>query len=191
MAVLFIAQGAYFLAAIQVIVYAGAIVVLFLFVIMLLGVDQVERDYVNRRWLTYVGGASAFSVGALTAVVAFRGGDAAASSEPASGADVDQIGRLLFTDYVYVFEITGVLLTIAVVGAVLLSRRAMGDAWDEDLYPEPEGDDAIAVLTPAPSVDAQFAADADAPIQDGVGVEAGSGGDGAPVGEAAAGEDQS
>lgn len=150
MAVIFIAQGAYFLAAIQVIVYAGAIVILFLFVIMLLGVDEVDPLYVNRRWLTGAGLIAAAGVFGLTTTITFLADRVGSPSNPADAVtpDINRIGEVLFTDYLYVFEITGVLLTIAVVGAVLLSRRAMAPPWDDDTYPQPEGSSAI-----EPSID--------------------------------------
>jgi NADH-quinone oxidoreductase subunit J len=130
-AVLFIAQEAYFLAAIQVVVYAGAIVILFLFVIMLLGVDRAERmgsePIVGQRPLAFLAGAGILGL-ALTVLLA---GGSTATGQPSLLApldpdvpDVNRLGRMLFTDYVFAFEITAVLLTIAVVGAVVLSRRA-------------------------------------------------------------------
>jgi len=141
-AVLFIAQEAYFLAAIQVIVYAGAIVILFLFVIMLLGVDRataLKRDPIlGQRPLAVLTGAGLLGLG-LTALLA---GASRVTGERSSLApldpdvpDVDRLGRVLFTDYVFAFEITAVLLTIAVVGAVVLSRRAKKPI-DLDEFPE-------------------------------------------------------
>ncbi len=128
-AVLFIAQDAHFLAAVQVIVYAGAIVVLFLFVIMLLGVDRVDDirtdPLVAQRPLAVVAGAGFFALvvasierGSQT-VTGARAAVAADGSEP----DVNRLAKSLFTDYVFAFEVTSVLLVIAVVGAVVLARR--------------------------------------------------------------------
>jgi NADH-quinone oxidoreductase subunit J len=133
-AVLFVAQGAHFLAAVQVIVYAGAIVVLFLFVIMLLGVDraeQLETDSLAGQRPAAAGVAVAgvallvllavrgvqVTTGATSDVAALKGGT----------PNIQLLGRALFTDYVFAFEVTSVLLVIAVVGAVVLARRAPDD----------------------------------------------------------------
>jgi NADH-quinone oxidoreductase subunit J len=128
-AVLFIAQEAHFLAAVQVIVYAGAIVVLFLFVIMLLGVDQSEdlgnEPLVGQRPAAVVVGLLLGGVLAGTlAAATITGLQAAGGEVEESTPNITQIGRLLFTDYLFAFEITSVLLVIGVVGAVLLARRS-------------------------------------------------------------------
>ena len=140
-AVLFIAQEAYFLAAIQVIVYAGAIVILFLFVIMLLGVDRVRSlahdPLVGQRPAAIAVGAAILGL-SLTALLAgasrVTGQRSMLESLDPDVADVDRLGHVLFTDYVFAFEITAILLTIAVVGAVVLSRRPRGDIIDEDEF---------------------------------------------------------
>ena len=128
-AVLFVALDAHFLAAVQVIVYAGAIVVLFLFVIMLLGVDRAE----NLRTEPLAGqrpaaGVVAVLTVALLALLAVRGAQvslgARSTTGPAEGG-FDNVGALaeaLFTDYVFAFEATSALLVIGVVGAVLMAR---------------------------------------------------------------------
>ncbi|MBI2710433.1 MAG: NADH-quinone oxidoreductase subunit J [Actinobacteria bacterium] len=136
-AVLFIAQDAQFLAAVQVIVYAGAIVVVFLFVIMLLGVDRSEdleeEPLRGQRPAALVAG---IVIGAgLIAVVAtgtITGAHGAGAAVRADMPNVEQLGRLLFTDYVFPFEVTSVLLVIAVVGAVLMARSRRVDQVDED-----------------------------------------------------------
>ncbi|MPY95386.1 MAG: hypothetical protein GEV08_20725 [Acidimicrobiia bacterium] len=129
-AVLFVAQDAHFLAAVQVIVYAGAIVVLFLFVIMLLGVDEAENlavePLVGQRPLALVAGLA--TVGLLLTLLVARG-ESLSAERSVSGApdgttaNITEIGRVLFTDYVFAFEVTAILLTISVVGAVVLARR--------------------------------------------------------------------
>lgn len=141
-AVLFILQEAHFLAAIQVIVYAGAIVILFLFVIMLLGVDRAEQISIEpiagQRPIAAVIGAALIGIG-LTVIVATTDAVTGARSTTAAladdGADVVQLGDHLFTDYVFGVELTAVLLTIAVVGAVVLARRPSGELAP---IPEPE-----------------------------------------------------
>jgi NADH-quinone oxidoreductase subunit J len=132
-AVLFVAQNANFLAAVQVIVYAGAIVVLFLFVIMLLGVDRDEDvraeplGDVHRIAATVIGvGVFALPVLALQSTGFEVTGEIRGTGERVSeaGSDLAALGESLFTDYLYAFEITSVLLVIAIVGAVMLARRA-------------------------------------------------------------------
>jgi len=131
-AVLFVAQDAQFLAAVQVIVYAGAIVVLFLFVIMLLGVDRSDdlrvEPIVAQRPLALLAGVGVLAA-SLVAVLSAGGSTATrtvrstAVAIPTDEPDITSLGRLLFTDHVLAFEITAILLTVAVVGAVVLARR--------------------------------------------------------------------
>lgn len=139
MAVLFVAQGAHFLAAVQVIVYAGAIVVLFLFVIMLLGVDTAENlavePLVGQR---PAAGVVALSSVGLLAVLAVRAVQVSTGARSVSlpvddgRSNIATLAEVLFTDYVFAFEVTSVLLVIAVVGAVVMARRPR---------PDPEGDE--------------------------------------------------
>ncbi|MCQ3811902.1 MAG: NADH-quinone oxidoreductase subunit J [Acidimicrobiia bacterium] len=141
MAVLFLNLEAHFLAAVQIIVYAGAIVVLFLFVIMLLGVDRLEdlsvEPITGQRVLAAIVGLGTFGL----AVVFLLTSDIGARSVGTLTRDITDIGQysnlrqiadVLFTDYVYAFEATAALLTISVVGAVVMSRRmARGDEAQE------------------------------------------------------------
>jgi NADH-quinone oxidoreductase subunit J len=133
-AVLFVAQGADFLAAVQVIVYAGAIVVLFLFVIMLLGVDKAEAVEVEplggqRPAAIAVAGLSLVLVALLgiRASQVSEGVHSATGTLTNGGSNIVSVGRALFTDYVFAFELTSTLLVIAVVGAVVLARRPARD----------------------------------------------------------------
>ena len=143
-AVLFVAQDAHFLAAVQVIVYAGAIVVLFLFVIMLLGVDQSEdldtEPLGGQRPMAAAAGLGLLGVALVTLFITHRDFDTVALgakssvgqlSGPASD-NVRKLGQALFTDYLFAFEITSVLLVIAVVAAVVLARRAATAQVEED-----------------------------------------------------------
>lgn len=129
-AVLFVAQDAQFLAAVQVIVYAGAIVVLFLFVIMLLGVDASEDLRVEplriQRPLAAVVGLGL--VGVLSAAIIDARSTLPTRPAPSLPGDphdenIRLLARDLFHDSVFAFELTSVLLVIAVVGTVLLARR--------------------------------------------------------------------
>ena len=129
-AVHFVAMEAHFLAAVQVIVYAGAIVVLFLFVIMLLGVDKAEdlrtEPMLRQRYLGPVVGIGVLGlVGAAILVARDRTivKNAEGLNTLGHDANVKQLARSLFSDYVFAFELTSVLLVIAVVGTVLLARR--------------------------------------------------------------------
>jgi NADH-quinone oxidoreductase subunit J len=137
-AVLFVEQGAHFLAAVQVIVYAGAIVVLFLFVIMLLGVDKAEDlrtdSLTGQRPAAAVIGVLAVALLLLLAVRGVQVTTGIHSSTAALTGDtsnIEQLGKALFTDYVFAFEITSALLVIAVVGAVVLARRAPREVHPE------------------------------------------------------------
>ena len=135
-AVNFVALEANFLAAVQVIVYAGAIVVLFLFVIMLLGVDNAENLSIEpfkvQRPIAAVVGVGVFTL-VVTAVVVSRDATSAVQGTGLEvlGADggVDHDGNIralardLFSDHVLAFELTSVLLVIAVVGTVILARK--------------------------------------------------------------------
>ncbi|MEO6627307.1 MAG: NADH-quinone oxidoreductase subunit J [Aquihabitans sp.] len=142
-AVLFIAQDAEFLAAVQIIVYAGAIVVLFLFVIMLIGVDSTEdirvEPLAGQRPLALITGL--LLGGGMIAVVtlgAITGKPSSTAKVDAATPNVEAIGRVLFTDYLWAFEITSVLLVIAVVGAVALARHrdvAFDDTHPGDVIP--------------------------------------------------------
>ncbi|MGI9118767.1 MAG: NADH-quinone oxidoreductase subunit J [Acidimicrobiales bacterium] len=129
-AVLFVAEDAHFLAAVQVIVYAGAIVVLFLFVIMLLGVDTAENlatePLGGQRPAAGVVAVASVGLLALLAVRAVEVSTGAQSvTAPLDGdrSNVAVLAKALFTDYVFAFEVTSVLLVIAVVGAVVMARR--------------------------------------------------------------------
>ena len=120
---------AQFVAAVQVIVYAGAIMVLFLFVLMLLGVERRERPEALTETIRGQRPAAVLlTLGLLVAIVgALLGGvfDAAPASLAAAneGGNVQAVGRLLFTRYTFAFEIAGVLLVVAAVGALVLGKR--------------------------------------------------------------------
>ena len=129
-AVAFIAQSADFLAAVQIIVYAGAIVVLFLFVIMFLGVDRREHIHfeplVGQRAFAAVG--VAITIGGLITLMARSHWVSGASSvttklTKVGSGNVKELGTAVFTTYLFAFEATAALLIIAVVGDVLLARR--------------------------------------------------------------------
>jgi len=128
-AVLFVAQAAHFLAAVQVIVYAGAIVVLFLFVIMLLGIDKSENLRIDplkgqRPFGVLAGLLVLGGVLLLARTTWVSGAMSVAGPISGEGSNVEKLARSLFTRYILAFEATSVLLVIAVVGAVALARRS-------------------------------------------------------------------
>lgn len=129
---LFLALHAQFLAAIQLIVYAGAIVVLFLFVIMLIG-PSASTPSDKRGLPSRVVGAAAFGLSGIAAMgLLVRAGLAAAEANPGAGTEpplppndfgtIDTLGRLLFTQGLVPFELSSALLMVAIIGAVAVAR---------------------------------------------------------------------
>lgn len=130
MAVLFIVQGAYFLSVVQIIVYTGAVVVLFLFVIMLLGIDRpdVGEDKLYRQKPVAVG--VGLLVFVLTVALAGLGvwkvgapGRDTAKAIADAGGNVEALSRSLFTRYLLPFELTSFIVVVAVVGGIVLAKR--------------------------------------------------------------------
>ena len=132
LALAFLLQGAFFVAAIQIIVYAGAIMVLFLFVVMLLGVDQQEALTEPLRGQRPL----AIGLGALLAAeilwVAYKGADLVAGGSDRAESllalnrnpgNVKALARVLFSRYLLPFEVTSILLVVAIVGVMALARR--------------------------------------------------------------------
>lgn len=119
---LFVLLHAFFLAAVQILVYAGAVMVLFLFVIMLLDVEEEERRTLSRfGWITGVVAVGGFG---LILVLAIAGpGSLEPLSTPTLEGGVAALGRMLFNEYLLPFEMLSVLLLVAMVGVVLLSKR--------------------------------------------------------------------
>jgi NADH-quinone oxidoreductase subunit J len=130
--VMYVSQEAHFLAAVEVIVYAGAIVVLFLFVIMLLGVDKAEdlrvEPFKMQRPVAALVGGGVIGLVAFAAISSRdnigTAGKAVVDTSADSDSNIRSLARDLFSDHVLAFELTSVLLVIAVVATVLLARRA-------------------------------------------------------------------
>jgi len=122
MAGLFVLLHAFFLAAVQVLVYAGAVMVLFLFVIMLLDLKEEERRKVKKLGL----GTGLLSIGAIVGIfVKSLLGTRPGQNLPApttEGATIP-LGKMLFTNYLLPFEIVSILLLVAMVGVILLSKK--------------------------------------------------------------------
>jgi len=130
-AVLFVALEAHFLAAVQVIVYAGAIMVLFLFVIMLLNLgheyqQDLKISVFSVAWIATVSAGAGLAGWGLRGEAGFPATPTGAQEIEAAlmqyGA-VGAIARPLYTTYVVPFEITGILLLVAIVGALVLAKR--------------------------------------------------------------------
>ncbi|MFF7867365.1 NADH-quinone oxidoreductase subunit J [Streptomyces qaidamensis] len=125
LAVFYLANGAYFLGVVQIIVYTGAIMMLFLFVVMLVGVtaaDSLKETIKGQRWLAALCGLG-FGVLLVAGI-----GNASLSEfngigQANAGGNVEGLAALLFTKYVFAFEITGALLITAAVGAMVLTHR--------------------------------------------------------------------
>jgi NADH-quinone oxidoreductase subunit J len=131
LAVAFLLQGAYFVAAIQIIIYAGAIMVLFLFVVMLLGVDRREALDEPLRWQRPVALGLGVLLTAQVLYVAWQGldltftggGEEAIQEINTEDGNVLGIARVLFGRFLLPFEVTSVLLIVAIVGVMVLTRR--------------------------------------------------------------------
>jgi NADH-quinone oxidoreductase subunit J len=124
-AALFITLEAFFLAAVQVIVYAGAVMVLFLFVIMLLDVKEEARRKTSRAKVVAVvgvGGGAVFGATKIATLFPFAE-KTLHWGEGKGGGSAAELGKLLFTSYSPLFLATGVLLLVATVGVVVLCRR--------------------------------------------------------------------
>jgi len=122
LAILYVMLGAQLVAAFQVIVYAGAIMVLFIFVVMMLNLSKAqdwERIGAIRRWLGFAAAAGVF----LIVVTALRGSlGYNAALDPNMGS-VESVGNALFGRYMLPFEVASVLLLVAIVGVVSLVKR--------------------------------------------------------------------
>ncbi|MFJ2201571.1 NADH-quinone oxidoreductase subunit J [Streptomyces violaceusniger] len=125
LAVFYLANGAYFLGVVQIVVYAGAIMMLFLFVVMLVGVtaaDSLKETLKGQRWLAALCGLG-FGILLCAGI-----GNASLTTwnglgQANAGGNVEGLAALIFTKYVFAFEITGALLITAAVGAMVLTHR--------------------------------------------------------------------
>jgi NADH-quinone oxidoreductase subunit J len=125
---LYVLLDAPFVATIQIIVYAGAIMVLFLFVVMLLNAPHEETDFDERTHPMLRPGPMRFGAVLALALIAELAWALARSGSPSRFSStpvtsVAAIGRSLFTDYAFQFEVTSVLILVAMVGAVVMARR--------------------------------------------------------------------
>jgi NADH-quinone oxidoreductase subunit J len=129
-AALYVLLGAEFLAAIQILVYAGGIVVLYLFVVMLVNLKRPPEAHSDPHRLTKLGfGLAAMVLLELGAIALYGYGQpaapvAAAAVMPVSG-NTEQVGWLLYTSYLIPFEIASMLLLVAMIGAIVLAKREL------------------------------------------------------------------
>ena len=126
---LFVLLGAEFLAKLLIVVYVGAVAVLFLFVVMMLDIDFAALRSGFARYLPVggiVAGALAIEMVLIAATVASRGaakGNATPSASGDAPTNIEAIGRVLYTDYVYFFQAAGLVLLVAMIGAIVLTLR--------------------------------------------------------------------
>lgn len=131
LAVLYILLNAEFVAAIQIMVYAGAIMVLFIFVIMLLNLNKNDEDgkdkLIFQKPTAILIGLVLFAVIGIVALKAAYQGIKGEYTPESIGAigNTQLVGKLLFTDYVFPFEIASVLLFAAIIGAIVLAKKGL------------------------------------------------------------------
>ncbi|MGW7203848.1 NADH-quinone oxidoreductase subunit J [Streptomyces sp. NPDC054837] len=125
LAVFYLANGAYFLGVVQIIVYTGAIMMLFLFVVMLVGVtaaDSLKETIKGQRWLALLCGLG-FGILLVAGIGNASLTEFNGMAQANANGNVEGIATFIFTKYVFAFEITGALLITATVGAMLLTHR--------------------------------------------------------------------
>jgi NADH-quinone oxidoreductase subunit J len=126
---LFVLLGAEFLAMLLVVVYVGAVAVLFLFVVMMLDVDFVKlrEGYARYLPLAMIVAGILLAEMIIISLAVVSGGAAADAVGPVAAtaemSNVEAIGRVLYTDYVYIFQAAGIVLLIAMIGAIVLTLR--------------------------------------------------------------------
>ena len=132
-AVMYVSLGAEFVAVIQILVYAGGIVVLYLFVVMLVNLKRAPEQHADTRRLGVQGmllagvvllelvGIGVYAAARDSAPIVAR----AAVDIPVQGGNTEQLGWVLYTDYLIPFELASILLLVAMVGAIVLAKRSL------------------------------------------------------------------
>ncbi|HEY0510490.1 MAG TPA: NADH-quinone oxidoreductase subunit J [Thermoanaerobaculia bacterium] len=157
-AALFVLLGAPFLGAVQILVYAGAIVVLFLFVIMLLNLQKEETAHTDLGAQLWTAGLGAVVFLGMLGLLFWRAGSPAAPALSQEHVSLQGLATMLFGDYLLPFEIVGLLLLVAVIGATVAARRPgqSGSLEEEGIYAsgdEPRTDPLLSAPDPRrPSV---------------------------------------
>jgi len=134
---LFVLLGAEFLAMLLVVVYVGAVAVLFLFVVMMLDVDFVE---LKQGFLAYLPAGAVVALALLaelglvaSAAMSANGAPVALGAAPGGVTNAEAIGRVLYTDYLLVFQLAGVILFLAMIGAIVLTLRHRPGVRKQDI----------------------------------------------------------
>lgn len=136
---LFVLLGAEFLAMLLIVVYVGAVAVLFLFVVMMLDVDFVRLREGYARYLPIAGIVAAVLLAEMimVSITVATTGAAKSAMEPvalaAGTTNTESIGRVLYTDYVYFFQAAGIVLLVAMIGAIVLTLRPREGVRRQDL----------------------------------------------------------
>ncbi len=153
-AALFLIAGAEFLAMILVIVYVGAVAVLFLFVVMMLDVDFAALREGFQRYAPFgavVGGILFLELLFVFGVWSFAG-DAAGlrmSPTPEGVTNTEALGRIIYTDYIFLFQICGLILLVAMIGAIVLTLRDRPGTKRQDIAAQIARSSAVAMEQPA------------------------------------------
>lgn len=148
---LFVLLGAEFLAMLLVVVYVGAVAVLFLFVVMMLDVDFVRLREGYARYLPLAGIVAGVLLAEMimVSITVVQGGAAREAVAPVvagpDASNVETIGRVLYTDYVYFFQAAGIVLLIAMIGAIVLTLRHRPGVRRQDLAAQANRERAKAV----------------------------------------------
>ena len=137
---LFVLMGAEFLAMLLVVVYVGAVAVLFLFVVMMLDVDFAQLRQGFARYMPLgllIMAGFAFELGLVSYTVATKGAAKLSEAPSPNGgtglSNAEAIGRLLYTDYVYFFQAAGMVLLVAMIGAIVLTLRHRPGVKKQDI----------------------------------------------------------
>jgi NADH-quinone oxidoreductase subunit J len=123
MAGIYVLLVAHLVAFLQILVYAGAIMVLFLFVIMLLSLTDADLGVARLKAMQVLGGVAALAVLAVIVKAVLDQAGPGMPTVPADFGTVKAVGRVLFTQYILPFEATSILLLVAIVGAVVVAKQ--------------------------------------------------------------------
>lgn len=127
--------GAEYLAMLLIVVYVGAVAVLFLFVVMMLDVDFVELKQGFQNYLVSGGAIALVLLAEIGIVASSIGAPASGSPDPTAGSDTnaEAIGAVLYTDYLLLFQLAGIILLIAMIGAIVLTLRGRPRALRQNI----------------------------------------------------------
>jgi NADH-quinone oxidoreductase subunit J len=153
-AALFLIAGAEFLAMILVIVYVGAVAVLFLFVVMMLDVDFAQMREGFQRYAPFgaiVGGILFLELLFVLGVWSFAGdaADLRLSPTPEGVSNTEALGRIIYTDYIFLFQAAGLILLVAMIGAIVLTLRERPGTKRQNIAEQIARSSAVAMERPA------------------------------------------